>query len=375
MKRRRGNNEGTIYKKIRNGREVWCAQISLGYGYGADGKRRRRRTLYATTQANVMRQLDTLRREVAEGIVAEPGNLVVADLCSRYAEHARRSVRPTTAAIYRHSLEHHVEPRIGGIRLARLQPVHLLDWLATLEKAGVQPRALQLAFDVLRRCLGFGVGAGLLSRNPAAGISRPRAPKPEVRSLTAAQAKALLAEARRGPAWVEAAVALGLCGLRRGETFGLAWRDVGTDAVRVRQALTETMDGERAIGELKSKSARREVPLPTFARAALARHRAALGAIPHPTLLVFQTGEGTPVRFSNFTRRVFKPLAKRAGLPSVTYHALRHTAATLLLASGVDVKTAQTVLGHARASHTLDVYADAVPGNVDAAMEQLGAML
>ncbi len=65
----------------------------------------------------------------------------------------------------------------------------------------------------------------------------------------------------------------------------------------------------------------------------------------------------------------------RAGVPSVTYHTLRHTAATLLLASGVDVKTAQTILGHARASHTLDLYADAVPGNISAAMDQLGAML
>jgi integrase len=284
-------------------------------------------------------------------------------------------VRATTVGIYRHALKHHVEPRIGGVRLSRIQPVHVLDWLTTMERAGVKPRARQIAFDVLRRCLTFGVRAGLLSRSLAEGIQRPRAPKPEVRSLTAEQAKALLAEARKGPAWVEAAVALGLCGLRRGETFGLTWRDVGADKLRVRQSLFETMDNTRGIGELKSKSARREIPLPPFARAALARHRKALGAIPHPTTLVFQTAAGTPVHFANFGRSHFRGLVKRAGVPGTSFHQLRHTAATLLLASGVDVKTAQTVLGHAKASHTLDLYADSVPGNVSAAMERLGEMI
>jgi integrase len=81
------------------------------------------------------------------------------------------------------------------------------------------------------------------------------------------------------------------------------------------------------------------------------------------------------VRFSNFTRRSFNPLAKRAGLPGVTFHQLRHTAATLLLASGTDVKTAQAILGHAKASHTIDLYADSVPANVTDAMERLGSML
>jgi integrase len=135
------------------------------------------------------------------------------------------------------------------------------------------------------------------------------------------------------------------------------------------------MDGKRTVGELKSKSARREVPLPPFARTALARHKASIGAIPHPASLVFQTAQGAPANLRNFAVRQFAPLVKRAGVPGTTFHQLRHTAATLLLASGVDVKTAQAVLGHAKASHTLDLYADSVPGNVDAAMERLGEMI
>jgi integrase len=78
---------------------------------------------------------------------------------------------------------------------------------------------------------------------------------------------------------------------------------------------------------------------------------------------------------SNFRRRDFDPLVKGAELVGTTYHSLRHTAATLLLAAGADVKSAQRILGHAKASHTLDLYADFVPDRVDEAMGRLDEAL
>jgi integrase len=87
---------------------------------------------------------------------------------------------------------------------------------------------------------------------------------------------------------------------------------------------------------------------------------------------VFTTAAGTPVRFSNFARRHFTPLVERAELPGTTFHGLRHTAATLLIAGGADIKSVQTVLGHTMASTTLDMYCDAVPSRVDEAMKRLG---
>ena len=339
--------------------------------------KQRKRVLYAATRSKVAEKLRELTNSVAEGVIAEPGRLTVADLCKRYLEHAQRTVRPTTFALYEQAIGSHVKTHLGGVSLRRIAPVHVLDWLRALEQAEVGPRAQQVAFDLLKRVLGFGVEAELLQRNPAAKVKRPKAPKPEVRSLTAAQARQLLAKAREAPAWVEAAVALGLCGLRRGETFGLAWSDVNLESgrVRVRQAAIETAKGERSIGEPKSKSARREVPIPPFALAALRRHRAALRARRSSSVLVFQTADGTPVRFSNFSRRHFQKVVEQAELEDVTFHMLRHTAATLLLAGGADVKAAQRVLGHAQASHTLDVYADFMPDRVDAAVASLDRML
>lgn len=130
--------------------------------------------------------------------------------------------------------------------------------------------------------------------------------------------------------------------------FGLCWGDLDLEKgrVRVRQSLKAPDKGERILGAPKSQAARREVGLPSWALAALRAHREALGALPHPALLGFSTGTGEPVPFSNSTRRHFRPRVKRAEMPWVTYHALRHAFATLLLGAGVDIKTAQAALGH-----------------------------
>jgi integrase len=166
--------------------------------------------------------------------------------------------------------------------------------------------------------------------------------------------------------------------LRRGEVFGLTWGDVALERgeARIRQALKRPAKGKAYIGPPKSKAGRRSVPLPSWALAALTAHRAALGAMPLPNVSVFVNEDGGAIHFSNFARRVWVPLREAAKLPeSVTFHALRHTAATLLLGSGVDVRTAQGIIGHARGSTTLDVYADYIPSNAERAMAGLDAMI
>jgi len=375
---KRGHGEGSIYRRS-DGR--WCAVATVGQT--ATGKQRRR-YVYGATRQQVAEKLRELANAVAEGRVADPRRLRVADLVDRYLEHKKTSLRPRVHEAYKQRLRVHVVPRIGSLPLSRLAAVHVLDVAAALRREpepgrrALQARTQRDALDALARCLDFGVRAGLLPRNPALGLDRPKAAPPKIAALSASQASKLLTTAREtSEPWVVAAVALGLCGLRLGEAFGLAWGDVNLEAgrVRVRQALVELADGTREIGPVKTKSARRELPLPSWAQGALRGHLASLPASPHPTRLVFTTDADSPMRVSNFRRRHFDPLVKRAEIEETTFHALRHTAATLLLAGGADVKSAQRVLGHAKASHTLDIYADFVPDRVDEAMARLDAAL
>jgi len=391
--RRRGVGEGSVRRKSGR-RKPWEALLALPPG--PEGQRRRRSLGYFATKAAAQARLraELGRRDRGEP-VAEPARLRVRDLAERFLAAKARSVAPTTLATYRHALHHNVLPFLGGLPLSRLQPVHVADWLADLDAAFVaraadaaargrrareRARARQSAFDVLSRVLGYGVRVGLLAANPCTRLDRPKAPAPEIRSLSAAEAHRLLRVARETatPA-TAAAVALLLCGLRRGECFGLAWggADLAAGVVRVRQALKEpATKGEKPyVGPCKSKAARRDVPLPPWALEALAAHREALDATPHPTRLVFTSEAGSPVRFSNWLRREFRPLAERAGVAWATPHSLRHSFATMLLGSGADIKTAQALLGHEKAAHTLDLYASAIPANAERAVAGFAALV
>ena len=93
--------------------------------------------------------------------------------------------------------------------------------------------------------------------------------------------------------------------------------------------------GHCELGELKTTKARRQVHLPAIAVEGLRRHRASLGAVPHPGRLIFTDTRGGPLRKPNLLRRSFRPLLKRAGLPLITFHALRHSAASIMMAVGV----------------------------------------
>ncbi len=102
--------------------------------------------------------------------------------------------------------------------------------------------------------------------------------------------------------------------------------------------------------------------LPAYAVQALRRHRTRSGAIPHPATLLFTDTEAHPLRKSNFTRRTWHPLLKKAKLPKVKFHSLRHSHITTLLATGGNLKAVSERVGHSCTSMTADVYAHAVEG-------------
>jgi integrase len=390
-RRRRGVGEGAIVKKSGR-RRPYAALIDLPRD--EHGARRRRVLGHYGTRAEAQRRLrEELAKRDKGTAIAEPGRLCVRDLVDRYLAAQARTVEATTLENSRSALRRNVLPHLGSMPLSRIQPVHVVDWLNRLDadfaeraaraaarkrRSPERKRARQTAFEVLNRVLDYGVGIGLLGANPCDRIDRPKAPKPEIRSLSAEDVKRLLRVAREtSPTWVTAATALGACGLRRGETFGLTWSDLDLEngRVRVRQSLKAPAKGKRSIGPPKSKAARREVGLPSWALSALRVYREDLPATPHPTRLVFTTATGEPVFFSNFNRRHFAPLVKRAEIPWATYHSLRHTFATLLLGSGCDLKSAQAALGHEKASYTIDLYASAIPQNVERAIAGLDAII
>ena len=143
--------------------------------------------------------------------------------------------------------------------------------------------------------------------------------------------------------------------------------------MRVRRTLTLARGGPR-LTEPKTRRSRRQIRLTASAVDALDRNRerqeaegAAKGDGWNDQGLVFRTRRGTPIRRDNLHSKSWKPLLRRAGLPDVRFHDLRHTCATLLLTKGVHPKIVSEMLGHSSIAITLDTYSHVIPGLGEAA--------
>jgi len=187
--------------------------------------------------------------------------------------------------------------------------------------------------------------------------------------LTEDQARTLLQAV--GGDRLEALIVVALAtGMRKGELQALRWQDIDLNAgiAHVTRTLKITPEWRR-FGRAKTKYSRRTIALPTVAREALEAHlmrqreeRALLGDgwQDHDLVYCNENGERLP------TSRLdavgwYGRLLKRAGRPPIRFHDLRHTAATLLLARGVNVKVVSELLGHSSVAATLSLYGHVLP--------------
>ena len=175
----------------------------------------------------------------------------------------------------------------------------------------------------------------------------------------------MAAEVRSGPLSVH----------RWGEIGGLRWGDVNfaIREIHIQQSLVEIAETKgakklgtkerRVFGPPKTDAGDRTIPLPQRAIETLRRHRASLGALPHPDRLVFTDAKGGPLCRSNFRRRHWVPLRDVLGLSKTfRFHDLRHCFASTLLNAGTDVVTLAALMGHEDSGVTHRVYLHLMPG-------------
>jgi integrase len=192
-------------------------------------------------------------------------------------------------------------------------------------------------------------------------VDPPHPSQREIRPLDLQQTRRLLSCARQTD--LEALYLLAVtAGLRQGELLGLAWKDVDLEKglLKVRRTLITRTGGPR-LDQPKTKKSRRTITLTSKTVSALKRHKQYGQGVVSAEDLVFCTRSGKPISPQNLTKQSFRPLLKKAGLPSIRFHDLRHTCATLLLAKGVHPRVVQDLLGHASVTLTLDTYSHVLP--------------
>ncbi len=369
--KRRGCGEGSIYQRT-NG--TWCATYSAGYN---EKGKRKRRTIFGKTKQAVQNKLHKLLSEVAAGTPVEPHRMTVGEFMDRWLTGAAKTVvKPTTYANYEGVIKNHIKPHLSGVPLQKLAVIHIQGLYSAMARDGKSAETIRLTHAVLRRALKQGVRWRLIPYNVCADVDRPRVAKADIAPLNAEQVAKFLkvTEHDRHSALFTLAIA---AGMRSGELFGLQWPDVDLKAgvIMVTHTLTE-LQGKLFLTEPKAAKGRRCINLPAVAIEALKKHRKQMRAEGHDDVpWVFCDTQGGPLRRSHFRERVFKPLLKKAGLPDIRFHDLRHTSATLLLSAGVHPKIVQERLGHSQISVTLDTYSHVLPTMQLEAADKLDSIL
>jgi integrase len=295
--------------------------------------------------------LDAATASIVAGSHVAPraGRTTVGEVATRWREIHLGHLKPSTVTRYEGLLRLQVLPTWETRRLEDVRTADVRKWVANLHASGLSASSVRAAYRVLSLVLDLAVEDNRLPRNPAAGVKLPRAHRDEPRFLSRDQLETL---ARAAGEDGDVVRFLAATGLRFGEMVGLKVGrvDLLRRRVTVAEAVTQ-VGGVLRPGTPKTHQ-RREVAIPRHLVEALARRCEGKNADDY----VFTSPQGGPIRLDNWRRRVFNPAVRVAGLGGVSPHDLRHTAASLAVASGAHVKAVQKMLGHASAAMTLDVY-------------------
>jgi integrase len=330
---------------------------------GPDG-RERQRTFIRKGQAE--RWEREKRTDVGRGVYAElsRNRRAVSEWALLWAA-GLVHVTPKTKDRYEGIIRTHVLPRWGRRRLDSITHAELQAWVAELINQGQEPASVRKIVGVMSRIFSLAVADLQLGRNPAEKLKLPRVPRSRHRYLTHQQVSDLAAQMVPRDALV--VQVLSYTGLRWGELAALRIADV--DFLRRRLDVHRSVTVANAglvWGEPKDHE-RRSVPVPRFLIEDLAAH---CGSRAREELL-FCTRDGGVLRAQNFQRVSLTPAAAAIDQKGLHPHELRHTAASLAISAGANVKAVQTMLGHASAAMTLDTYADLFDSDLDKVADAL----
>lgn len=370
-KRVRGaNGEGGVRQRP-SGR--WEARAAIVDAAG----RLHRRSVTADTERDAKRRLRELVAQHEAGVLAPDARETMTRFLTTWLEGVKPTLRPRSWDRYEEHVRLHLIPTLGRIPLARLSPRDVQRANNELLKMGLAPATVGRAHAALRAALKQALRWQLIPSNPASLVTPPRVERHEMTALDPDQARRFLNAARHTPLealWVLAVTT----GLRQGELLALQWSEVDLEGASVRVTGTLTRINvdvastgypktHRVTAPPKSARSRRRIEVGSLAVGALREHRRRqveqrlhAGTLWVDRDLVFSGATGGHMHPDQLNREL-RSLLTIAGLPTIRFHDLRHTAASLLLGRDVNPKKVSEMLGHSTVAITLDTYSHVLP--------------
>jgi integrase len=307
-RKRRGRGEGSVFEREDG---LWVGSISLGY---TESGKRKRRTVYGATKKEVLDELDRFRSEARVGNLPDAGGLTVGHLFDRWLESSKATTETRTHEERERLVKNHLRPRMGALKLAKVNALHVESLYADMARDGVGATTIRHAANVLGVAFSHACGLKLIPFNPVAAIKKPKAPKRQMLFLTADQVKVLLEAAKGRPCYPLVVLALAT-GCRQGELLALTWEDIdlAKATLTVRCSLAQT-DGGFQVKEPKTAASRRTITLPSLAVSVLTEHKAVAlkaGLLNAP---IFCTRDGNWLLKRNVLRAL-RAVIRRANTP------------------------------------------------------------
>lgn len=369
--------------KLERSPGVWRLRVYLGDDPVTGNPRQASRT-FRGTKKQADTALAEFVQEASRGLFVTDTS-TVAEFLDRWLEHISSDRSPTTIRDYRGKAKK-INNKLGPIRLSKLTAQHLdrayREWL----QEGLNPTTVHHLHALMSAALNQGVKWGVVRAAVTKNASPPPLRlQPKVIPAPVTVHELVAAAERRGQPVLAAAIAVAITtGMRRGELLGLRWSDVHLDAgtLHVSRVIKHADGPGWVIGPTKTHADRR-IALDEFTVAVLRRHRdqaderaedACVTRDPNGYIFTFDPTGRTPMRPDSLSQ-AFGRLCAWEGLTGVTLQTLRHFSASVLVASGRDVRTIAGRLGHADASTTLRAYADMVEGRDRDAADFIGSLM
>lgn len=357
MAKRGAQGSGSIRKRS-DGR--WEARFTAGRDPGTG--RQVQKSIYGTTQAEVRKKLQAVTAAIDEGAYTSPSPLSVGAWLDIWVAEYLPDVKPRTAQSYRATVEGHLKPELGAVKLSALTAPQIQAVYNRLHNGGLSPKTIKNLHGVLHKALEQAIEIGYIRFNPARACKLPRVEKAEIHPLDEREIAAFM-EAVKGHPFEAVYLATLFTGMRESEVLGLTWDNVNFESgtLTISRQL-QRIDGEYRFTTPKNGKTRRITPAP-FVLDVLRKQRKrqaewqlrAGTAWQNESNLVFTNEIGRNLSAQTVYLQ-FKKAAAAIGRPDARFHDLRHSYAVAALESGDDVKTVQENLGHHTAAFTLDVY-------------------
>lgn len=371
---------GHLKKRTDN---AWLVRIFLGRDENGIIKHFNK-TIHGTKK-DAQRYLNAKLREKDLGILVEPASMPLSEYLDRWLDEvAKPRIRESTYASYEMILRNYVKPKLGKKKLSDIQSYEVQNLYNDLKKSGLSARTVRYSHNVLSSAFKQAIKWKMLIQNPCDHCDLPKLERTEMKCFTPEETKLFLKTAESDKNYVLFLLVI-QTGLRPEEYLALQWKDINFDqkTLSVRRAIVwRRKGGGFFFTEPKTNKSRRSISLSETLNSALKDYRRdnlearmKLDAEIKKLDLVFTSEAGTPIQPKNLRDRHFFVIRDKANLPKLRLYDLRHTTATLMLASGENPKVVAEMLGHSSVALTLDIYSHVLPTMQKEATDRLDKLL